>query len=526
MKSQFETEFESHLKSFNTSPFLFIGSGFSSRYINSEGWASLLGNVCNEIGLPNNFHYYNSKSTNDLPQVATYMAEDLFEDWWKNQKFNGSRIDFQQSSINKESPFKYEICKYLKKNTHTIQEEYKDEYSLIKKINIEGIITTNWDNLLENTFPNFNVFVGQENLIFNNSIDVGEIYKIHGCISNPNSLVVTKNDYNIFHEKNPYLAAKLLTIFMEHPIIFLGYKIGDSNIHQILSSIIKILDEHNIEKLKDRLIFCLRDNTLSETTISDGNYLIGEGEINLPIKKIRYKSLSDLYKVLANNNRRLPLRILRHMKHMVFDFVKNSKSKSNVYLADDKNINELDLEKVQFVYGFGIKESLSSRGVKGIDSRDLLIDCIESNLNADPLNISKNALPIIQGKYIPYFKYLRSANLLDDLGNIPSSDDTKELVPNFIDVINNIKINDFYPTNSYLKKKNIINQQYSSLSELIAHEDEVHQILYIPLLDIKNVDINELHSFLKSKKIKKDKLDTHLRKLICFYDYLKYKLQK
>ena len=42
---------------------------------------------------------------------------------------------------------------------------------------------------------------------------------------------------------------------MEHPIIFLGYNIGDANIHSILNSIIKILDKHTIEKLKVILLF-------------------------------------------------------------------------------------------------------------------------------------------------------------------------------------------------------------------------------------------------------------------------------
>ncbi|PXY42267.1 hypothetical protein DMB65_03285 [Flavobacterium cheongpyeongense] len=519
----FETEFESHLKKFNTAPFMFIGSGLSSRYINTEGWGTLLSKVCSELKLKSNFHYYNSKSSNDLTTVASLMANDLFEDWWKDDRFIDSRASFEQHVKDPESPLKYEICQYLSKNEGIINAEMEKEYRLLKKINVEGIITTNWDLLLEKTFPEFNTFIGQDKLIFNNSIDIGEIYKIHGCVSSPNSLVVTSKDYEQFHLKNPYLAAKLLTIFMEHPIIFLGYNIGDTNIHSILNSIIKILDKQTIEKLKDRLIFCERDESVTETTINDGNYLINE--LNLPIKRIRYKSLEDVYKILANNNRKLPIKILRHMKHMVYDFVKNTKSKSKVYLADETNIGLLDIEKVQFVYGFGIKENLSSLGIKGVSSRDLLLDVINQDLQIDHGALCKAALPTIQGKYLPYFKYLRLANLLDENGNIPINDETNELSPALIDKINAIKIEDFHPVSQYLSKKESINQKYNSVNNLIAGETEEHAMIYIPMLDIENINSDELLNYLKNKNLKTEDLKTQVRKLICLYDFLKYRKQ-
>ncbi|MDG4655280.1 hypothetical protein, partial [Chryseobacterium arthrosphaerae] len=228
----------------------------------------------------------------------------------------------------------------------------------------------------------------------------------------------------------------------------------------------------------------------------------------------------------ANNNRRLPLKILRHMKEMVYDFVKSSKPKSKIYLADDTNIDDLDLENVEFVYGFGLKDALASRGIKGIDSRDLLIDSIEDDLNFDPLSVSKNALSEMQGKYLPYFKYLRNANLLNDEGLIPANDETKELSPDFINLINNIKETDFYPSSNYLLKKDYVNDTYNSISELISNEIERHQILYIPLLEVNKINVEELYSFIKAKNLKKEDLNTSLRKLICLYDYLKYKLQR
>lgn len=254
-----------------------------------------------------------------------------------------------------------------------------------------------------------------------------------------------------------------------------------------------------------------------------GNYLING--LNLPIKRIKYKSLNSLYKVLANNNRKLPIKILRHMKNMVFDFVKNSKSKSKIYLADDTNLDQLDLEKVQFVYGFGIKENLSMMGIKAVSGRDLLLDIVNNTLQVDPFQLSKNAIPGISG-YIPYFKYLRHANLLDENGNLPINDDTEMFTPAYIEKVNSVSISSFYPVRNYLNKKDQINDKYGSVKQLAESETPEHAIIYIPLLDIEKISTDELLAFIKSLNPKIEDLKTQLRKLICLYDFLKYKLEK
>ena len=68
-------------------------------------------------------------------------------------------------------------------------------------------------------------------------MSVGEIFKVHGCVTDPVSLVFTQGNYDQFIRKKKYLSAKLLTYFSEHPLIFVGYGAGDPNIKAILSDI-------------------------------------------------------------------------------------------------------------------------------------------------------------------------------------------------------------------------------------------------------------------------------------------------
>ena len=85
----------------------------------------------------------------------------------------------------------------------------------MKNLKIDGVITTNWDTLAESIFDKFTTFIGQRELILSSTLNMGEIYKIHGCITKPNSMVLTDNDYKEFKDRNPYLSAKLITLFMD-----------------------------------------------------------------------------------------------------------------------------------------------------------------------------------------------------------------------------------------------------------------------------------------------------------------------
>lgn len=80
------------------------------------------------------------------------------------------------------------------------------------------------------------------------SIKFMVLYKIQ------NPLSLTKRIIRNFMTKGKYLAAKLMTIFMEYPIIFIGYSISDSDIQAILSDVVECLPLDKIETLQKRFV--------------------------------------------------------------------------------------------------------------------------------------------------------------------------------------------------------------------------------------------------------------------------------
>lgn len=214
-------------------PFLFLGSGFSRRYLNTPTWEELLKHIA-QITYQNNTGFQKAKRkasklydenlayNKHMTYLCDLISDDLDEIWYDDPRFEENRNRYWDLVENDSTPpVKIEIACYLEK-FQKFTEENILELDALKKItpnSIAGIITTNYDTLQEQLFD-YEVYSSQEELLFHTKYDIGEIYKIHGCIKNPNSILINSDDYKQIELKHKYIAAKLLTIFVEHPIFF------------------------------------------------------------------------------------------------------------------------------------------------------------------------------------------------------------------------------------------------------------------------------------------------------------------
>ncbi len=508
-----------HLKKFTTNPYLFIGSGLSRRYLNLPTWEDLLIEFFKSSNINGDFEYFQSKGNGNLPLIASILANEFHEVWWKDAKFKDTRNTNKVLAKEKTNlPLKIEISSLINK-IQKLEKAFENEINLLKNSVIDGIITTNWDGFMEDAFPDFNVYIGQQELLFSESISIGEIYKIHGCISQPQSLVLTEEDYNDFNSRNAYLAAKLLTIFVEHPIIFIGYSLSDENIQQIIDSIVKCVEPKNLDKLKDRLIFVeWQKNTGFE--MKDSSIKLPDTKV-LPIKLIKTDSFEPIFETLSILKRQIPVKILRKLRNAVVEFVKSSNPSSQIFVKDIDSIT--DDTNIEYAIGVGVASKLiSSQGYKAIDTTDIIEDILHDNKNYDAKQLIDYTFPkMAKGNgYVPVFKYLREENLLTKTGGLTAAGITK-VRDKF-----NIKTDCpacFLNPKAYKNKQVEIRRNHPDINSIVKAFDKQHSLNYILLLEVKNIDITQLLKFLricfKEDSIKRT---SSFRKLVCLYDFLKY----
>lgn len=127
--------------------------------------------------------------------------------------------------------------------------------------------------------------------------------------------MLTSADYTEFAQKRKYLSAKLLTLFVEYPVIFLGYSIQDENIRSILGDICECLPDDKLERLSRRLIFVQHAN---DTSV--GELAMSFGGKTLAMTKIATDDFESIYDALLASRRMYSTKCIR-----IYDFLRYGK---------------------------------------------------------------------------------------------------------------------------------------------------------------------------------------------------------
>lgn len=495
-------------------PFLFLGSGFSRHYINTPDWRGIL-----EMFAPKHINqYFSVLNTDNLPTIATHIAKDLTNDFWNLPETDENKKKYADNITDQSILLKIKIADYLKtKSLEEFPSQYADEIAVLQKLCIDGIITTNWDDTAERMFPKFTPYIGQQELIFAPTFNIGEIYKIHGCLREPSSMVLTESDYNDYNEKNAYLAAKLITIFIEHPIVFIGYSISDINIMDLLRSLVCCMDKKNLDKLRDNLIFV--DWQISDTEVFkiDSHSISLNNDIVLPVTRIETNSYLRVFECLSKYERTIPANLLREYKKQFYNIIVSEKPEKQLYVLSGDRIDQN--ADIQVVYGFGaVSMYKSAIGYTGLKPIDVYSDIVDDK-KLDAIQVLTKSIPSLRRTspkmFLPVYKYL-------SIVGIHSKSDYER---------NQLGINmplyslvDFraYGSFSPIEREMSITEAIDKFKGASTWK----AVALIPYLAVNEDEMDILKDFIKQNfsdfLVKKNSHATYMRKLICFYDWKKY----
>lgn len=507
---------------FNTTPFLFVGSGITRRYLNLPDWKGLLEHFA-KIVYDDEFSYsaYENRAKNLdcraglLPKVAELIQLDFDRKWFAEPNIRTVDIGFINLIKDGLSPFKAEVATYIK-GFKVINEKYENEINKLIELSIKsiaGVITTNYDSFLEDHFQDYSKYVGQTELIFSAIQGIGEIYKIHGSVEFPDSMVLNENDYLEFDKKSSYLAAKLMTIFIEYPIIFLGYSISDSNIQKIIKAIVGCLDNEQIKKLEDRFVFIEHKRGMVGVEVTPCTIMIDDKP--LIMRKIILEDFLILYEALGNKKAKLPVKILRRFKQELYNYTITNMPTANLRVA---SLDDMRVDDDELVLAIGKVSELGLRGLSGLESNEWYRNIILNDLEFSADELLEYAYPKLlkqNSGRIPIHKYLK-------LATKPFPDCVDHAKTQVFDkIISNTFKKDRKYLGEYQSVKQIWNNEKNSL------EKATRLISYLPE---EQISVDELEVVLK-ELFEEDvnilqntdpNIRTNIRRLVRIYDYLKW----
>ncbi len=310
-------------------PILFVGSGLSKRYFSGPSWDELLAALAKQCPLIEKDYAYFKQTFANQAAIGEEFAR-LYQLWaWDKGKKQFPPEMFTED-VKANAYIKYAIAKNLgqitpKQITDIEGAEMRNEIDALQNIHPHAIITTNYDQFLEMVFPEYQPVIGQS-IIHGRQVLFGEIFKIHGCVSDYQTLVFTATDYAEFMRKKMYLSAKLLTYFSEHPLLFVGYSASDPNIQAVLSDIDICLPRQGAAGAVIPNIYILeRGEEMSEGNPPAREKLIqvDEGR-SIRIKSIETSDFKWVFNAFGGNR---PLnavspKMLRALLHRSYDLVR------------------------------------------------------------------------------------------------------------------------------------------------------------------------------------------------------------
>ncbi len=415
----------------NKAPILFIGAGISKRYLYKyPSWEELLKLSFNKFE-PDAFQFQKyideckRKGMSEF-EINAYMGKIIESEF--NKAFFDRKITINVGNKKNPSwvkrsisPYKMFLADLFRKQKVNRSKELLDELDKFKKLKnkVFSIITTNYDEFLEKHVftDDFKVFVRQHELFSADSYDIAEIYKIHGSVTDAESIVITEDDYAEFKNTRKLIVAKMLTLFSEAPIIFMGYSFKDENVREIIEDFLSCLSKEQLSSIRRHFLFISYkqgENDLIEVerTITTKN------GVEIPFVEIQTDNYGFVYDKIGEITPGIsPLRVRetrRVIKKIVDQNMASSEAQSIIVGIDD--LSKVDLSSKPLAIAIGYKENILNKYGYGLLEENFIFeDIVYDNKKFDSeLMCFERYKNIARTRLLPVFKYAKGYNIAPD----------------------------------------------------------------------------------------------------------------
>ena len=491
---------------FNNHPVLFIGTGMSLRYLdNTYTWDHLLKFISDKL-TQNPEDYYDIKAKYHengefaYDKVASHL-EEVFEEIVQRERHGEFSVinDIYYENMSKGvkiSRFKLYVATLFKELSYNSSKT--EELKALKRVrkNIGSIITTNYDKLIEDIFE-FNPLIGNDILLSN---PYGSVYKIHGCSTDSERIIITNKDYDVFEKKFELIRAQLLSLFIHNPIIFLGYSMGDKNIKDILRTIYNYVEPNSAtaKKIHSNFLLVEFEKDSSNLEVVEHDIVLNENQ-TIRINKMKTDNYLSIYTALSNLQ--LPVSAMDVRK--VQSIVKEIYAGGSIKVSITEDLNQLANEDKVLVIG-----SEKTINYEFQTTSEMMINYFEIIEEENSQLVSLiDKITIQSQQYFPIYGFYSLNNQISKASIL-----MLQQVDKLNDLINSLP--------------DICKKEFLSISEIVqdtevANSHKINTIVHsimnreIPLTDVEQY----LRNF-------ENRTATDYRKVLCAYDLIKFEPKK
>ena len=497
------------IKTWTVKPVIFVGSGISKRYKDLPDWWTLLSDIAVHVH-PDDKYYLKRKEKqyeNQEGRTLQFIAQDLSDEY--DELFFNQKIDIElqeeYDKVRNVNPFKFYVAKLINsKDYNECFEQEKEKFQNLSRY-VSNVITTNYDTILEDNFVDFTVKIGEVEMLNSRLYNIQELYKIHGCVSKPESIIFTSTDYDELEKKQKYLIAKLLTTFIEYPIIFMGYGINDSDINSILSDIKKCLSAENLEAMSKKMFFI--------NFVPQGKEEIHSRIIqDIPMTQIDINDYTIIYDAITQVKTKYEIGFIRRISESIAKLMYSE-------IIDEDTVRVTQIDKASdedLAILIGSKNSILKVGYSTMSVDQIYEDIFSENNNYDATQIIENTLPSLRAKLsmiknMPLYKFLKTYN---------------KPLPDWLADKKMSTVNDFFTqsrgcNSDKIKYKN--RKNYKKIYDIeLKHGNDINAIVQDVFVNAENFNVEDLKDFL-NKYWNKVNTKTTIKKIVTIYDFKAFK---